>query len=218
LGPEAQQGLAYHIYCAAGDGDGPVAGLLCDAAQAAYERTYYPFLQKHRGVAGFMTEFGAIGGNPGELKHLDRLLAAADAHFQSWAYWQLKKYGDFTTANAAESLYDEQGRLEVRKLKTLSRTYAPAIAGSPLHMAFDPATAAFELDFNATVVGEPTELYLNEPLYYPHGYRLAIEPQHCLSPGKRLQNRVELFLKDRACLGAVVKVRLTPEPAVLLSV
>merc|ERR1712135_281743 len=80
------------------------------------------------------TEFGAVGGNPLELKHLDRLFSMVDDQFQSWAYWELKTYKDFTTANAAESLYDVDGKIETAKLATLSRTYAQAIAGDPISM------------------------------------------------------------------------------------
>lgn len=83
------------------------------------ENTYFPFLHKHS-MAGFMTEFGAVKGNRNEMKHITShlastvpgshetcplasicfsdLLHAADKHFQSWTYWQLKKFDDFTTA------------------------------------------------------------------------------------------------------------------------
>lgn len=81
------------------------------------ENTYYPFLHKY-GMPGFMTEFGAVKGNRNEMQHITShlavnctrcmsnsasicfpdLLHAADKHFQSWTYWQLKKFDDFTTA------------------------------------------------------------------------------------------------------------------------
>ena len=37
LGDDPQQALAYHIYCAPGDGDSWPAGLLCDAAQSIFD-------------------------------------------------------------------------------------------------------------------------------------------------------------------------------------
>ena len=49
-----------------------------------------------------------------------------------WSYWQFKKFQDITTATkpgAAESFYTEDGKLELNKVKALSRTYAQAIAG-----------------------------------------------------------------------------------------
>lgn len=212
LGDDTQQGLAYHIYCEKGDGDSYISGVLCDAAQEVFEDSYYPFLKAHRGIGGFMTEFGAVGGNAGELHHLDNLLAKSDEHFQSWTYWQLKLYKDFTTANSAESLYAEDGSLEVHKLKTLSRAYAPAIAGVPILMTFDPASKLFKLDFNATIAAE-TELYLNEELHYPEGYQLDITPEGCLDVEKDL-NRVYLRMApDSSCLAKIVQVRISQSRA-----
>lgn len=216
LGNDPQQGLAYHIYCAPGDGNGTAADLFCQAALKLYEHTYYAFMRDHKGVGGFMTEFGAVGGNPGELKYLNQLMAAQDEYFQSWAYWQLKKYDDFTTANAGESLYDENGELEVEKLKTLSRTYAPAIAGIPTKMAFDPATCKFELDFRATVAGQPTEVYLNEELHYENGYNLEVKPD-ILTVAKPSANHIHLTL-PQGKEGQTIHVTITKKDSAISEV
>jgi len=213
LGADLQQGLAYHIYCAPGDGAGPVSGLTCRATQDVFTHMYHSFLQKYGSIAGFMTEFGAIGGNPNELKHLNRLLAFADDKFQSWAYWMLKKFGDFTTANAAESLFDASGHVEVHKLKSLSRTYAPAIAGIPTKMSFDPDTGAFELSFISGSSDAPTELYLNEALHYPNGYALDVSPSNCTVQKQRTRNRLEIFpLPGAPCRGSTVTVKVGRRP------
>ncbi|CAJ1339558.1 unnamed protein product, partial [Effrenium voratum] len=201
LGADPQQALAYHIYCAPGDGKSLPAGLLCDAAQQIFEHTYFPFLEKHR-LAGFMTEFGAVAGNAKELTHLSNLLRAADAHWQSWTYWQLKKFKDFTTANSGESMFMKDGTVEVDKLRTLTRSYAPAIAGRPLRMDFDSGTRIFELDFMVSVEA-PTEIYINEALHYPAGYALNVLPPNCLKELPKVKNLVRLALADNACLGKV---------------
>ncbi|CAE7153494.1 unnamed protein product [Symbiodinium pilosum] len=209
LGDDSQQGLAYHIYCAPGDGSNVAAGLVCDAAQTIFEHTFYPFLRSHKSLVGFMTEFGAVGGNRLELVHLTNLLEAADEHLQSWTYWQLKKFKDFTTANAEEPLFRPDGQVETGKLRTLSRTYAPAIAGIPTKMHFDK-TGVFELDFLATVQDAPTEIYLNEALHYPEGYSMEVDPSNCLSVQKAQRNYLNLTLAHSACLGQQLKVRLWP--------
>jgi len=215
LGPnETQQGLAYHIYCMPGEDAGTMASAECLLAQNIYTKLYYGFLQKHRGVAGFMTEFGAIGGSPKELEHLNRLLGLADSQFQSWAYWMPKTFHDFTSANLAESLWDAEGHLELAKLKALSRTYAPAIAGTPSKMAFDPKTGVFELAFTATVADAPTEVYLNEELHYPHGFSLDVAPAGCLAQRQAEPNYLQLSLADTAaCRGAAITVKIAPKPA-----
>ncbi|CAJ1398146.1 unnamed protein product [Effrenium voratum] len=214
LGADPQQALAYHIYCAPGDGKSLPAGLLCDAAQQIFEHTYFPFLEKHR-LAGFMTEFGAVAGNAKELTHLSNLLRAADAHWQSWTYWQLKKFKDFTTANSGESMFMKDGKVEVDKLRTLTRSYAPAIAGRPLRMDFDSGTRIFELDFMVSVEA-PTEIYINEALHYPAGYALNVLPPNCLKELPKVKNLVRLALADNACLGKVMEVRIQPERSMLV--
>merc|ERR1740117_1285106 len=62
LGDDDQQALAYHIYCAPGDGASKTAGVVCDALEALYDHTYFQWLDKNPSVGGFLTEFGAIEG------------------------------------------------------------------------------------------------------------------------------------------------------------
>jgi len=218
---ETQQGMAYHIYCQPGDGKGQIQDLVCKVAQDLYSREYYNFLDKYP-VAGFMTEFGAIGQSAGELNHLDRLLSYADGRFQSWAYWQLKLFKDFTTANADEPFYDRQGQLEVDKVRALSRTYARAIAGVPVSMSFEPGTGSFELVFRASAsIHAPTEVYLNREFNYPKGFSVTVFPQHCLDV-QTGTNLVHIFLtadRDASCLEQEVRVRIDavqPPPSELI--
>lgn len=212
LGNDLQQGLAYHIYCAPGDGDGWFNEKVCRASQDLFADEYFGYLEERKGTAGFMTELGAIGGSPVELEHLTRLLDMADGAFQSWAYWQLKLYQDFTTANSKESLYDAEGNLEVEKLRALSRTYAQAIAGRPELMSFDAKTAAFELRFNASVASAPTEIYLNRQLHYPHGHSLQVEPEGCLRLDSGEDDNLLLLVLESArpsCMHSMMRVRIT---------
>jgi len=209
LGNETQQGFAYHIYCQPHEGNGPVAAAECRAAQEMFTRSYFRFLNKHKRIPGIMTEFGAIGGSPEELEHMEFLLGKMDEQFQGWTYWMLKKYHDFTTANSAESLYDENGNVEEEKLKALSRTYAPAIAGEPNHMNFDPKTGDFELSFRATIEEAATEVYLNEALNYPNGYTTEVTPSGCLSQSSNEQNYIQFeLILGAACKGSNVTVRI----------
>merc|ERR1719221_1438225 len=126
-----------------------------------------------------MTEFGAIGNTKADLMSVDRLLDSMDLRFQSWAYWQYKDFHDDTTMNKDGPLYDESGRLVLSKLKVLSRTYAPAVAGTPRHMSFDSDTAEFHLAFardRSISLDVPTEIYLNEELHYPTGFTVDTAP------------------------------------------
>jgi len=67
--------------------------------------------------------------------------------------------------------------LEIAKVKALSRTYAPAIAGIPISMKFDSSTGYFYLVFKInTTIQAPTEIFLNEKFYYPNGFSVTISP------------------------------------------
>jgi len=222
LGEDDQQGLAYHIYCFPGDGASTASGIICDAAQAVYDHTYFQWLEKNPTTAVFMTEFGAVEGNELELVHLNNLLKTMDDKLQGWAYWQLKKFEDITTANADESLYNEKGELEMAKLKVLSRTYAQATAGPISTMEFDPDTAVFELNFNLTVTSAPTEIYLNEELHYPNGHKVTARPAGCFDITSPMTNYVHLNLVPESspnyggCVNQLINVQIEPEAAVLI--
>jgi endoglycosylceramidase len=177
LGSDPAQGLSYHIYCPIG---WVAEDTSCRMVQALYEHQFHPFLEKNAGVAGFMTEFGAISGSSQDLVQVDRLLNWADSNFQSWAYWQYKFYHDYTTMNQNEAFYDRNGDLEAEKVKTLSRTYAQAIAGRPVHMAFDTKKSRFDLEYTPNPnITKNTEIYMNANLHYPHGYKVDLKPSGC---------------------------------------
>lgn len=69
---------------------------------------------------------------------------AFDDSLASWAHWQYKGFGDFTTTgDSNEGLFDYQGKVQNNKLKALSRTYFAATQGTPLSMKFDASTGDF---------------------------------------------------------------------------
>merc|ERR1712085_3840 len=112
------------------------------------------------------------------------------------------------------------GSLETEKLKLLSRTYAQAIAGTPVRMSFELKDASFELEYKATIVSAPTEIYLNEAMHYPMGFDTVIEPSNCVNVETHT-NRVLLHLtiaETESCLGRDVKVRVTAKTAPTLLV
>jgi endoglycosylceramidase len=215
LGSDPHQALSYHIYC-------PIGWVMndhvCKVVQALYENMFLPWLDKNHGVGGFMTEFGAISGSSSDLANVDRLLDWADSRFQSWAYWQYKFYHDYTTMNQNEAFYDRNGDLETLKVQTLSRTYPQAIAGVPVHMAFNSKTGEFDLEYTPNPnITKNTEIYMNKELYYRHGYTVELSPsgcwdthyietkleiqakgQHRVSQGTDCQGNVKLSLKPAA--------------------
>merc|ERR1719221_1084258 len=101
-------------------------------------------------------------------------------------------------------MYDSDGSLEVLKLKTLSRTYAQAVAGRPLQMGFERKNSTFTLLYRAPLSEElrraPTEIYLNEALHYPRGYSLTVTPEGC-TRHEAARNRLFIYLREPVALG-----------------
>jgi len=215
IGNDTQQVYAYHVYC--NPGHGFLSNTSCHALQDLYLGRVAGFLRRNPGLGGFMTEFGAIGEDIEDMSKVEHLLDLADQHLQSWAYWSLKDFHDFTTMDKAGPLYDASGRLETNKLRMLTRTYAPAISGIPLKFSFNPASAEFRLEFrSAACNGAPTEVYLNEEINYPHGFKVSIKPHGCLKMEHPGRNRL-LFHLNASCEGELLEVHIVSKSAVQMA-
>ncbi|EAL72387.1 hypothetical protein DDB_G0270074 [Dictyostelium discoideum AX4] len=169
-----RQVLSYHIYCATDRDGNPRHEYVCDGEDDIFLVSAMKDL-KQTGGGGFMTEFGAVSNGTNSIEMLNYLTGSADKYLQSWTYWQLKYYNDITTAGSTESLYLPNGELDIPKITALSRTYAQAIAGVPLSMSFNPANSDFSFSYNInTTITQPTQIYLNQDIYYPNGFTTNI--------------------------------------------
>ena len=119
-----------------------------------------------------MTEFGALKGTTVGVEELNFLTDLADKDIQSWCYWQYKYDADITTASpdGAESFY-VNGTLDTGKVKALSRTFAPIIAGTPSVHKFNPDTQEFKLEFqiDENLSDCTTIIFANLQYYYQNG-------------------------------------------------
>ncbi|GAM27787.1 hypothetical protein SAMD00019534_109630, partial [Acytostelium subglobosum LB1] len=168
-----RQILSYHIYCGNVGGNPRHVGE-CDGENKFFLEGAMTDLRR-LGGGGFMTEFGAISNTTNAMETITYMMDQADDYFQSWTYWQFKFYNDLTTSSELESLYLSNGTLDLIKVKTLSRTYAQAIAGEPRKMKFDINNGDFTLSYEInTSISQPTVVYLNEAMHYPSGYKAKI--------------------------------------------
>jgi len=130
----------------------------------------------------------------------------------SWAWWQFKSFNDITTQGegTSESFYDENGDLQIKKVRALSRTYAYAVAGTIIDMNFDSSNGIFNLSFNYDKsITQPTEIYLNKEFYYPNGYKLITTPTQAVSWKEVELNRIHINVQPISD-GKIIKITIMP--------
>eukprot|EP01043_Picozoa_sp_COSAG02_P058414 COSAG02_NODE_7266_length_3090_cov_3.345035_2_plen_166_part_00 len=161
-----------------------------------------------------MTEFGAVGSDPVSLQLLETVLDAAEQRLQSWAYWNFKSYDDITTAGspASEGLYSPDGSVQTQKVRLLSRPFATAVAGHPIRSKFDRLTNTYTLSYNITerLLNATTDIFINAPLYYPHGHEIHFSPAGVDAKAESVPNDGDRIVVKHGHIatGTVLEVRV----------
>ena len=176
-GDEQQLGFSWHNYCPAiflqslG-----VPGSDVQSCRAYSDgREQHALAQSERMHAvPMMSEWGATD-NVAAIK-IDA--ASADRHLMGWTHWAYKFWNDPTTADTDQGLFTDDtdfSSAKQGKLRVLVRTYAQAVAGTPLVMRFRPGSGRFWFRYQPDPsVTAPTRIFVS-PLHYPHGYRVSVE-------------------------------------------
>jgi len=115
-------------------------------------------------VGSFLTEFGACFNTDACTQEIKSVTEAAESKFVSWAYWQYKAFGDYTTSGSyKEGLFNTDGTPQDKKVTALARSYAPIVAGVPTLMRYNIETNAFGLEYQCDpTIKAPTSIYLNQ--------------------------------------------------------
>ena len=93
-----------------------------------------------------MSEWGATDN----LTAIKIDAASADRHLMGWTHWADKHWFDPTTADGDQGLFTDDADLSSvkrAKVRVLVRTYAQAVAGTPLVMRFRPGSGRLWLRF-----------------------------------------------------------------------
>ena len=176
--PDNSSALNYHVYCGLVNVTGVASNFSACIESWNNEMQIRMNDVIRLKTVGIMSEFGDMGDEKSSLALLEHYTDAADNWLQSTMYWQYKFYNDLTTQTPIEGLYKRDGSLNQQKLKVLSRTYAYAIAGTPIKMKFYPSSSWFILSLiSNTTITDPTEIYLNEDIYYPNGFECEFSPE-----------------------------------------
>jgi cellulase (glycosyl hydrolase family 5)/glycosyl hydrolase family 5 len=172
---EEQLGLSWHNYCPAVFLESMgVPGDVRSCRAYSDGREQHALEQSERMHAvPMMSEWGATDN----LTAVKIDAASADRHLMGWTHWAYKFWNDPTTADGDQGLFaDDTDLSSVKRAKArvLVRTYAQAVAGTPLVMRFRSGSGRFWFRFRPDrSVTAPTRIFVS-PLHYPHGYRVIV--------------------------------------------
>jgi endoglycosylceramidase len=102
-------------------------------------------------------------------------------YFRSWTYWQFKYFDDITTAampGTTESFYDNEGHLQLNKVKALARPYAYAICGKPMEEWLRDGVYQLKWVPNQDCFNQNTQLFLSNSFYFPGGFNTTFTNCH----------------------------------------
>ncbi len=206
-------GFAFHAYCVnrfvnpAPDRESEAPGYaICDPS----DRRTFANAAATAATMGVPALFGEFGDTE-DLTDIERYLDLADEHLMGWIYWGYKDWDDDPGGRGSGPLFDDSdhnGTLRDEKLALLSRPYAMATAGTPLHTRFDRErrTLVYEYAPDHSITA-PTVIFTGAPTDR-RGYRVEVEGARVVSrPGAT-------YLLLRARPGATrVSVRLVGRAA-----
>eukprot|EP00347_Sterkiella_histriomuscorum_P001400 403372181 len=227
-----RESLNDHLYCCQSDPN------ICDSGEPPLEKKdkchafHIAKVSKRAQDASrlevplIFTEFGACSNTLSCFHEITSSAEQFDEHLASWAYWQFKGFGDFTTTGSlTEGMYDEKGELQIYKILSLQRTFLHATQGIPTKVNFY-TDAAMNGTFVAqytlnTSISEPTEIFFNQDVYYPQDYKLSILVNNAsiegLSVDVSQKNYIKVLVKDPKFNGKTVTVVLTKKDSEMIS-
>jgi endoglycosylceramidase len=174
---ERQLGFSWHSYCPEVflESQGVPGGDVKNCKPYADGRQAHALDQSARMRAvPMMSEWGATDN----VRAIRIDAASADRHLMGWTHWAYKYWNDPTTADSAQGLFDDDASfrsLKKPKAKVLVRTYAQAVAGTPLVMRFRTGSGRFWFRYRPDrSVKAPTRIFVS-PLHYPHGFKVAVD-------------------------------------------
>lgn len=179
------------------------------------------------GIPLAISEFGACMDTDDCVREITQVTEACDANLASWAYWEFKTYKDLTTSagNRSEGFYNFDGKLQQKKVRSLSRTYIQKAQGMIKEMKFDMESGNFSaiVHVNQAIVGS-TDIYVHSKdehiytTYYPNGYDMSFKNQEENGPDPDIEmfkntgdNYIRFLVKNKEFNGQYLKVEISPK-------
>jgi endoglycosylceramidase len=174
---ESQLGFSWHNYCPDVflESQGVPGGDVKNCRSYSDGREAHALDQSARmNAVPMMSEWGATDN----VRAIRIDAASADRHLMGWTHWAYKYWNDPTTADTSQGLFTDDTdlrSLKKAKARVLVRTYAQAVAGTPLVMRFRAGSGRFWFRYRPEPkITAPTRIFVS-PLHYPHGYEVAVE-------------------------------------------
>ena len=97
----------------------------------------------------FISEFGNCGDTDTCVNEVTSVMDSCDENLAGWAYWQYKNGFIISPkpSTGPEGFFNEDGSVQTKKVKALTRTYLQATQGTLLRMNFQNQTAFFTATF-----------------------------------------------------------------------
>ncbi|VDO03620.1 unnamed protein product [Rodentolepis nana] len=143
----------------------------------------------------FLTEFGICvpDGDPNSINTLEceAVMDGADTRLQSWTYWD------------APQFFDQDGNPRYATVKSFSRAYPIATAGTPIDLVFNVKNGSGSYAFSSTNLtsefakkgGPIASIFLPIEIHYPRGYCIEITPKSIsYKVSKENDHLIELFV------------------------
>ncbi|KAJ7534126.1 hypothetical protein O6H91_13G080900 [Diphasiastrum complanatum] len=154
---------------------------------------------------------------------VEEVLAESDSYVQSWIGWEYKAFLNKTGSNIDQSLFTDDGQVNLNLAKKLARTYPQAVAGKIISFSFDPVFARFSLVYfverllhsqaeeeNLVSVDVDnskhcTQIFVHRQFHYPLGLDVKVS-DNCLDVKE--EERIITICHSNHCLRKVVQVEI----------
>jgi len=146
------------------------------------------------GIPLFISEFGACLDSEVCATEVTQVADVCDENLAGWSYWEFKPFHDLTTSagNRSEGFYNNDGSLQTRKVKALTRPYVKAAQGTIDSMSFvseGDLTGSFNADITVDIsIQEPTIVHVltgnkDEGVsWYPNGINYTVTSKGNVKP------------------------------------
>jgi len=158
-------GFAFHSYC----NSSPITSATPETLAACIDEVMDNGAAAAEDAGGIPYVMNEMGGSGQSQELITTIADSVDAHAAGWFYWGYKDHDTIIFSdNRDNSTADPDW------VRTISRPFPQATAGTPGPYAFDPATRTFTYRFEPDAAVEADTEIFTAPVHYPDGYEVEV--------------------------------------------